>query len=164
MRLRPYRKKDTEFIQNWITDEESHVKWCAGRLPFGFTAEQFVKKMEEDEAEWGDCAFTATDDAGKPAGFFKLSINEKENTGFLKFIIVDNRERGRGLGGQMLVLAARYASEIAGLKALSLIVFDENTAAAACYKKAGFRPEQEMLPPFEASGKSWKRTKMTLHL
>lgn len=164
MRLRPYRKKDTECIRNWITDEESHMKWCAGRLPFGFTAEQFWEKMEDEEAEWGDCAFTASDDDGKPVGFFKLNINETENTGFMKYIIVDNRERGRGLGGQMLALAARYASEIAGLKALSLIVFDDNTAAVACYKKAGFQPGQETLSPLEAEGESWTRTKMTRYL
>lgn len=157
LRIRPYWSSDCEIIKGWITDEETHLKWCANYLPFNFTPEEFEENLREGQAEWGDMGFTATDEKGKPVGFFKMSINHVENTGFFKCIIVDGSKRGVGLGRKMLGKAVKYAFQIADVDEVRLIVFDDNPAAVACYTKVGFEAET-VLEPLEWNGNKWGRT------
>ena len=57
----------------------------------------------------------------------------------LKFVIVDHRLRGQGIGGEMLRLAVRQIFDTTDAEAVHLNVFAENAAARRCYEKAGFR-------------------------
>lgn len=159
LRIRPYRSSDCERIRTWISDEESHLKWCANTIPFGFTEETFEKSLREGLEKNGEMGFTATDAAGIPVGFFKLSLNYEENAGFFKCIIVDGNRRGTGIGKQMMTGAVKYAFEIAGVEKVRLVVFDDNPAAVSCYAKVGFEKE-EALEPFEWKGKKWGRTRL----
>ncbi len=161
LRIRPYWQSDCEAIKSWITDEESHMKWCANRIPFSFTTEEFEANLQEGQKEWGDMGFTATDEKGNPVGFFRLSVNHAENTGFFKFIIVDGSKRGVGLGKKMLIKAVKYAFEIADVDEVRLVVFDDNPAAVACYAKVGFVAET-VLEPWEWNGKRWGRTRLVI--
>jgi len=161
LRIRPYWSSDCEKIKEWINDEESHVKWCANRIPFSFTNEEFEENLQEAQREWGDMGFTATDEKGTPVGFFRLAINYEKNTGFFKFIIVDGSMRGVGLGKKMLTKAVKYAFEIAGVDEVRLVVFDDNPAAVACYAKVGFEAET-VLDPMEWNGKEWGRTRLVI--
>lgn len=161
LRIRPYRQSDCEIIKSWITDAESHLKWCANYLPFDFTTEEFEENLRSGQAQWGEMGFTATDEKGNPVGFFKLSINHAENTGFFKCIIVDGSKRGVGLGRKMLGRAVKYAFEIADVDEARLIVFDDNPAAVACYAKVGFVAETA-LEPLEWNGNKWGRTRLVI--
>lgn len=159
--IRPYRSSDCEKIRSWITDEESHLKWCAGALPFGFSAKEFDRCLLEGQKEWGDRGFTATDEKDEPVGFFKLNVNQETKAGFFKCIIVDGSLRGMGLGKRMLTKAVKYAFEEEQARKVRLIVFDDNAAAVSCYAKVGFRPET-VLEPLEQNGKKWGRTKLVI--
>ncbi len=74
-------------------------------------------------------------------GFFCYSFNVDDNTGFLKFVIVDCKKRGMGYGKKMLQLALKYAFDITGVNLVQLNVFEENIAAKHCYKEIGFIEE-----------------------
>ena len=161
LRIRPYRSSDCEKIRSWIVDEETHLKWCAGVLPFGFTKEEFENNLSEGQKEWGDNGFTATDEKDEPVGFFKFNVNSKENAGFFKCIIVDGAMRGVGLGKRMLTKAVKYAFEIADVDKVRLIVFDDNPAAVSCYAKVGFQTEA-VLEPLESNGQKWGRTRLVI--
>lgn len=161
MRIRPYRSTDCENIKKWISDEESHMKWCANFLPFRFTTEEFDRCLEEGWEKWGEMGYTATDEKGCPVGFFKMFVNHEENTGFFKCIIVDGTQRGVGLGRRMLDKAVKYAFEVADVDEVRLIVFDDNPAAVSCYAKVGFAAEAT-LEPFEWNGKKWGRTRLLI--
>ena len=161
LRIRPYQSSDCEKIRSWILDEETHLKWCAGTLPFGFSIEDFEQCLLEGQKEWGDCGFTATDENNVPVGFFKFNVNSAENAGFFKCIIVDGSMRGVGLGKRMLTKAVKYAFEIAEVEKARLIVFDDNPAAVSCYAKVGFRAET-VLEALEWNGKKWGRTRLVI--
>lgn len=161
LRVRPYLHSDCEIIKTWITDEESHMKWCANRIPFAFTTEEFEANLQEAQKEWGDMGFTATDEKGNPVGFFRLAVDHEKNTGFFKFIIVDGSMRGMGLGKKMLTKAVKYAFEIANVDEARLVVFDDNPAAVACYAKVGFE-EETVLEPMEWNGNKWGRTRLVI--
>lgn len=160
-RLRPYRHGDGTQIATWIQDEDSHVKWCAGTLPFGFAEKDLEENLRQGEERWGDMGFTMVNETGVPVGFFKLSLNLKTEEGFLKCIIVDGKRRGQGLGKKMLELAAVYGFQVADMQTLCLNVFDDNPGARACYEKVGFQAEA-VTEPIVYKGKTWNRTRMVL--
>ena len=73
--------------------------------------------------------------------FFCYAINVNDDTGFIKFVVVDNNLRRKGYGKAIIELALKYAFEITGVKLVQLNVFDENIAAKYCYEKVGFIEE-----------------------
>ncbi|MBP5605882.1 MAG: N-acetyltransferase, partial [Ruminiclostridium sp.] len=76
MRLRPYiAGSDFDVIKNWITDRREHALWCADRFVFPVENENFNAVLSGHAEKYGDCAFVATDDSGKPEGFFCYSVN-----------------------------------------------------------------------------------------
>lgn len=110
--------------------------------------------------EWLDSAYVATETNGEIIGFFCYSVNTDDNTGFLKFIIVDPDKRGAGYGKEMLKLALQYAFNITGVKSVGLNVFDENAAAKHCYEKAGFIEESMTKNVFPYKNELWSRRHM----
>ena len=158
MRLRPYRKNsDFPYLQKWITDERTHALWSAQKLPYPLAESGFHKVLEENEKEWGDSAFTYTDDAGLPVGFCCLSINEKDYSGFVKFVVVDSTKRGNGYGTRMINKLLQYAFEIAEVDTVRISVFDMNPGAKRCYENAGFTVQQYMPEAFSFKDEKWGR-------
>ena len=130
LRIRPYTEsRDYGYIERWIDDERMHALWCANLIPYPVTPENLRSLLEKNAAEWADCAYIVTDSNGENIGFFCYSVNADENTGFLKFIIIDRDKRGMGYGREMLKLALKHAFDITGVKLVRLNVFDENAAA-----------------------------------
>ena len=110
MRLRPYiHCLDFETISRWITDERTHALWSAGRFPFPLGYDSFRQALEEAAERSGDAPFIATDDSGKPLGFFCYSVNTASDEGMLKFVMTDSSIRGKGYGRQMIELAVKYS-------------------------------------------------------
>ena len=102
----------------------------------------------------------ATADDGIPLGFFVLSVNVRNNSGFLKFVIVNNEFRGKGYGTQMINLIQKYAFEIAGVSSIQLNVFDVNTGARKCYARNGFVEDSFTGNAFAFHDESWGRCHM----
>ena len=124
MHLRLYKAGDFENIVKWIADERTHALWCANRFPYPLTQEGFQQVLEQHEKEWGDQAYIVMDDKERSVGFFTFSINEKEQFGFLKFVVIDSELRRQGIGTQMIKLLLDYAFQEAGLTSVKLNVFD----------------------------------------
>ncbi len=161
MRLRPYiHVKDFDHIHKWITDERTHAFWCANLIPYPMTAETLQTVLEKEASDWGGCAYVATSDDGTALGFFVLSVNVLNNSGFLKFVIINNELRGKGYGTQMIELLQRYAFEITGVSSIQLNVFDVNTSARRCYAKNGFREDGFTENAFVFHGESWSKCHM----
>lgn len=161
MRLRPYRKNDDfKYIQQWIKDEYTHALWCANIIPYPISFDSFHAILHQYENDWGDCAYVFTDDTGQPIGFLSYSVNEKDNCGFVKFVVVSNELRGKGYGTQMLELLLKYAYTITGVSCVKLNVFNHNEAAKNCYKKAGFLEDSITLNTFSFKDKKWDRCLM----
>lgn len=161
MRIRPYIESiDYEHIEKWVGDEKNHALWCANLIPYPVTKENLHVFLEKTAVEWTDSAYVATENNGKTIGFFCYSINVDDNTGFLKFVIIDHNLRGKGYGKEMLKLALQYAFEITGVKLVRLNVFDENIVAKHCYEKVGFIEESITKNVFTYKNESWDRCHM----
>lgn len=163
MRIRPYIENlDYEYIEKWIDDEKTHALWCANLISYPVTKEKLHDLLEKNATEWTDSAYVATETNGKIMGFFCYSINVDDNTGFLKFVIVDHNKRGTGYGKEMLKLALRYAYEITGVQSVQLNVFEENIAAKRCYEKVGFIEESIAKNVFPYKNELWSRCHMVI--
>lgn len=165
MRIRPYiPDKDYEYISKWIDNERTHALWCANLLPYPMTKKSFHDLLDRNAADWTDSAYIATENNGQPAGFFCYSVNTEDNTGFLKFIIVDKAKRGKGYGKEMLKLALQYAFQITGATAVQLNVFSENPLAKQCYEKIGFAERRIEKNIFAFKDEQWSRCNMIIHM
>ena len=163
MRLRPYiPSRDFDVIKNWMTDCREHALWCANRFGFPIERENFDAVLSEHAHQFGDCPFVATDDSGKPVGFFCYTINTVTNEGMLKFVMVDPAERGKGYGKEMLKLAVKYAFDMTKANAVQLMVFDGNAAARKCYERVGFAERNVTENAFTFGDEKWDRINMVL--
>ena len=160
MRLRPFLPDDIDSIKDWITDERSHAMWCANLIKYPLERENFFSVMKEIGTRFGDAPFLATDDDGKPVGFFCYSLNLETNEGMLKFVMVNPKMRGQGYGRQMLKLVLDYAFSITKAGAVQLNVFPENIGAKKCYEHAGFIERSTTLGAFAYKDEAWGRCNM----
>ena len=156
--------KDYEHLQKWITDERTHALWCANRISYPLNKEELTATLENDARDWGGKAYTMFDEYERPIGFFVYSVNKNDNTGFLKFVVLDNSLRGQGVGSQMLQQISEFAFEQTGVSAMQLNVFDVNLPARKCYEKVGF-VEDAMTPNvFVFQNEQWGRCHMVKYL
>lgn len=163
MRLRPYiHTKDYRYIEKWVNDEKVHALWCANLIPYPMTEESLQDMLEKDEKNWGGSAYIVTENSGKPIGFFVYSINVSDNSGFLKFVILDNELRGKGYGTKMLELFLKYAFDITGVLSVQLNVFDNNKNAKKCYLNVGFIEDNNIQNAFTYNEECWDRCHMII--
>ena len=101
-----------------------------------------------------------TEDDGAPVGFCAYAVNEQDNSGFAKFIVIDNSARGKGYGSRMLSLLLKHAFEITNVERVGLRVFRQNHAAINCYRKAGFSEIVEIPDTLEFHGEVWAKYTM----
>lgn len=165
MRIRPYiESKDYEYLRKWIDDERLHALWCANLVPYPITKVNLRSILDKSAIDWTDSAYVATEDSGEVIGFFCYSVNTDDNSGFLKFIMIDSSLRGKGRGKEMLKLALQYAFQITGVKSVQLNVFNENTSAKRCYEKVGFVERHVEKDVFQYKDELWSRCNMVIYI
>ena len=117
LRLRPYKSCDSKHIADWIKNEETFVKWGGER----FGSYPINAKIIDDKYRLnnGDCVeednfypMTAFDDSGVVGHFIMRYINGNNKILRFGWVIVDDTQRGKGYGKQMLELGLKYAFEI----------------------------------------------------
>ena len=76
MRLRAYIEQiDFPLLQKWTQDERIYSLWCANQFLYPLQENNFKEVLQKNAAEWEDCAYTVTEDDGKPIGFFVYNTN-----------------------------------------------------------------------------------------
>ena len=160
MRLRAFDSgKDFFRLKSWITDERSHILWCANRFHYPLEKGRFLAELAEMPQDIPLAAVTEDDQA---VGFFCYSLNRQSREGKIKFVIVDPVCRGKGTARQMLHLAADRAFEDSDTEKISLAVFSENPRAKACYLKAGFTERETEQQVFSYHEERWSRCHMDI--
>ncbi len=156
IRLRPYKRSDSEIIAGWLTDKEGFMKWCAGMYEYPMTAQQLNERYDEFSRDDNAWFMTALNDDGDVCGHFIFRKADcRNNSIHMGFIIISPDMRGKGFGKQMLSQALRYAFDIFGAQTVTLGVFANNGSAHGCYKAAGFVPVDTEKECFEFGGEKW---------
>ena len=163
MRLRAYvPSHDFDVIKHWITDERTHAMWCAGHMKFPLEREDYAEALAKMYDTHGDCPFIAVTDDGTPVGMVCCSIIYETNEALLAFVAVDPAQRGKGVGKEMVQLAAKYCFEILHADLVQLNVFDINTPARKCYESAGFTVRNITENAYTHGGETWARVNMAI--
>lgn len=163
MRIRPYiATKDFEIIRTWIIDERTHAMWCANLIEFPIDKANFESVLQHDANQYTGSPYVATTDDGTVIGFFCYSSNLDTNEGMLKFVMINDKYRNKGYGREMILLAIKYAFEIAKVDVVQLNVFSENSKAKACYINSGFEERRTDDNVFKYKDESWGRCNMII--
>lgn len=132
IRIRPYRASDAAEVISWCTEEKAFYQWTAGRMGTFPLTEQAFRSVE------ALMPFMAYDESGN-VGFFTLRYpTESTEELRLGFIIVAPNARGCGCGRKMVRLGLQFAFELCAAERVTIGVFENNPAAIACYRAAGF--------------------------
>lgn len=165
LRLRPYRDCDAEVITKWLKSEYSFRQWCADRYKnYPITAEDMNDYYKDTESNGYFMAMTAFDESGA-VGYLTMRFTDTAmKVVRFGFVIVDDMQRGKGYGKEMLNLAIEYAFCILKADKITLGVFENNKNAYYCYKAAGFSVIQlEHTEHYQVMNEDWKCIEMELH-
>ena len=163
MTIRPYRhEQDFALLAAWSTDRRTHAMWCADRFPYPPDAAGFADSLRKIRAQSGDLPYIAEDSTGRAVGFFCYPAEPRNGEILLKFVIVDPQLRGQGIGTKMIRAAVREIFAKTDASAVQLMVFDANTAAEKCYRKAGFAERALTPEAFRFGDEAWGRCNMVI--
>ena len=86
MQIRTFNlTEDFDVIKTWITDERTHMMWCANLITYPLEKEKLRSFLSEIAGKFGDSPFVAVDDEGRVVGFYCYSLNHETHEGMLKF-------------------------------------------------------------------------------
>ena len=162
MRFRPFENRDAAVILGWIKDEETFRKWCADRYPqYPAAPEQMIAAYRDNGDANPVYPMTAVDETGVAGHMILRYTDDDRRVVRFGFVVVDDKRRGRGLGGQMLSLATEYAARFLGAEKITLGVFENNPGAFRCYQAAGFTVQKTNAEKcYHVMGQDWKCIEM----
>ncbi|MBQ2099564.1 MAG: GNAT family N-acetyltransferase [Lachnospiraceae bacterium] len=162
LRLRPYKKSDSQLIAKWAgKDEVIYYRWSAGMFgDFPLVADKLndVYTYQNGFCKEEDNFYPmiAFDETGVVGHFIMRYIGDHETIRF-GWVIVDDTKRGFGYGKRMLELGLKYAFEILKAKKVTIGVYENNAPAYACYKSLGFTEVAQDQPrTFDYKDEKWK--------
>lgn len=130
--LRQYTQKDASSVISWCNDEDTFYKWTSGKLgdyPIGERKFNSLLRFKP---------YIAYDYTGNVGFFAMRNINENEIR--FCFIIVAPQTRGKGVAKEMLKKGLDIAFQNQKIEKVSILVFESNPPALACYSSVGFVP------------------------
>lgn len=103
---------------------------------------QFVLMPETTDDQIADISNESSGHPHAILGYGELNeLDPARRSYWLGHLIIDPAQRGLGYGLLLTQLLMTRAFERCGAKRVTLVVFPENLAAVACYKRAGFEPD-----------------------
>ena len=118
-------------------------QWCADRYErFPVTPESMNSYHQQYIDGHNSVALTMVD-SEEIVGYITLrTLADDSSEQRLGFVIVDDSQRGKGLGKALVSMAVDYAFSKLGALKVSLGVFENNPAAIRCYESVGFLASQ----------------------
>lgn len=169
LRLEPFEPQQAELVLSWVRDARE-AYWLAPKTRPPLAAEDIRGWHAPHHQQFQLVAAGGTAppafhrlETGATCGYGELNLlNRATRHYWLGHLIVDPQVRGQGVGQALTRLLAARAFQRHGAWRVSLVVFPENRAAAACYQAVGFRfvdYEDHYLPGY---GRYVRLARMTL--
>ena len=131
--FRPATEQDYPAICRLVESEEELFRiYPRGRYPL--TPQQITKLAAER------LALTVAELGNEIMGFANLYDHEPGRWVFIGNVVVDRRQRGKGLGKALLTHMISIAIDQLAVPEVHISVFSDNTQALLLYHSLGFRP------------------------
>lgn len=137
VQVRPFTAPHAALVASWVRDAREAF-WVAPRSRPPLTA----AVVESWRSARGDRFLLYAASGDSPLGYGEVNaLDSRRGSFWLGHLLVDPQHRGRGYGVALVRLLSEAAFTRRAARELSLVVFPENTAAIACYRRAGFRDD-----------------------
>lgn len=171
LHLRPLKREDLPIILKWNENKTSDYlfQWAGNSYTHPLTLEQlesvFDTGIELSEVRNARYAIETTHN-NKMIGVIELNHidNHKGTASVCRFLIGDDKNRGKGYGKEALSLLTMVANEQYQIQSLFLKVFDVNLQGIRCYEKVGFKQVDYEQDVYHDGTKSWGRVYMAYQM
>ncbi|MFH6961292.1 GNAT family N-acetyltransferase [Flavobacterium plurextorum] len=160
IRLEKFDKEFYPELINSIKNAKELMEFGGPEFTFPLTEEQIDKTLSDKNRIAFRVVNTSNDTTiGHSEIYFK---DDSAKLG--RILIIDENQRGRGVGEQMVLLLLKFIFENRKERHIELNVFDFNIGAIKCYEKVGFNinPDKKLIR--EVEGETWTALNMVLNL
>jgi RimJ/RimL family protein N-acetyltransferase len=162
--LRKFARGDFARLIGWIPSAAFLLQWSGATFMHPLDERQLEAHLQEAEGDQPTRQiFTAVDaETGAAVGHIELSrISPRNRSAALSCILVgETAQRGKGVGREMVRRALEEGFDRLGLHRIELVVFDFNSAAIACYERAGFVKEGRLRDARRFGDEYWSLIQM----
>lgn len=158
--LEKFERKDYFELINSVKSAKGLMQFGGPEFTFPLTEEQIDKTLSDENR----VAFrVANISNGNTIGHCEIYFKD-DFAKLGRILIIDENQRGKGIGEQMVTLLLQYIFENRKERNVELNVFDFNIGARKCYEKVGFilNPNRKYLR--EVDGETWTALNMVLNL
>ena len=139
MRIRPFRPDDAPALAA-LSAAGARTETDFVLNPLWESPEELFAEFDHLDIEPEEHVLVAEGDIGEPVGMVGFLRRPRDPLAGLLTPIVERRERGRGLGGELLRAALARGAEHLGLKLVSAAIGSRNHAGYSLLAGSGFRP------------------------
>jgi RimJ/RimL family protein N-acetyltransferase len=164
--LRPFTRSDFDRLIGWVTSPQFLLQWAGPLFTYPLDAAQLEGYLRDAEGGQPTKRIFAAEEAetGAVVGHIELAkIDRRNRSATLSRVLVgESARRGKGVGLEMVRRALEVGLGELGLHRIDLVVFDFNTAAIACYEKAGFVTEGRLRDARRLGDEYWTLVQMSI--
>jgi len=169
MRLELIRKEDLNKIVEWNRNKSADdlLQWAGPLYEYPLTLSQVEKYfLDEESKEVVDTYIYKIVSISTEEVIGTVELREIDRVNKIarvcRFLIGEEKERGKGIGALALKEILRIVFEDKGFEKITLGVFDFNKGAVRCYEKVGFAIEKLLKDARKAKDGYWSLYEMSI--
>jgi RimJ/RimL family protein N-acetyltransferase len=154
VRLREYRREDTQHAQSYINDPEVK-RFLTPGIPFPVTLDEEEKWVSSQSAFKNEYNFAIEnlEDQRYIGGCGINSLDWKNSVATVGIFIGDKSLWGRGYGTDAMKVLVKFIFEQMNINKIKLNVYSFNERAIKSYEKCGFKKEGQLREEIFRDGK-----------
>ncbi|HYL81805.1 MAG TPA: GNAT family protein [Candidatus Acidoferrum sp.] len=164
--LRPFERSDSARLISWVKTPEFLLQWAGPAFSHPLDELQLESHLQASEGSRPlRRIFKAVDTGtGSVVGHIELDRIDRHNRSATvsRVLVGEPAARGKGLGAEMVRQILGIAFGELGLHRISLLVFDFNAAAIACYVNVGFIIEGRLRDARRSGDDYWSEYQMSI--
>ena len=139
IKLRAFDKSDAKILADWLSDKQTYALICGEKFgAFPLSEKDIIAYYKQ----YAETSFGLICECGNsPVGH--IMISGCGDSRLVSSIVISKEQRGKGLGRQMLCLAADYCFKILNACYIEIGVFEKNLGALKLYISLNFIPVQK---------------------
>jgi RimJ/RimL family protein N-acetyltransferase len=158
IRLERFEKVNYQELISWADSEEKLLQFAGSLFTYPLTAEQLDISLSNHNR----IAFRVVENETNNAIGHCEALFSENSVIVGRVLIGDEKQRGKGMGKQMIRLLLEYLFSKKETSVVVLYVFDWNTSAIKCYESTGFQVTPGIKLERKIKGDTWIAIQMTL--